>query len=158
MAKKKETFEEKYLRVKGTLITRTLTRKTRGQHPKDTRECYRWAIKYPMVKEGGDDVSTLIDCFGDRTGDQYCPKWIKDVITEESFADIEYINFKSQYPLFVKEYETSTEFNPENVISGAEGYFIIKLKPDNDGEYSAYCSKFIMTANGVSHDTDGCDF
>ena len=160
MPRKKTTHEyvENYLTVKGTLITRTLSRKTRGQHAKDTRECYRWSILYPMVKDTEEAINTLKACFGDRLDDQYCPKWIKDAINEESLQEVKYINFKSQYSLIVKDFETEKELNPDDIISGATGYFKLKFKPDKDGVFTAYCSRFLMTENGRGNDKAGCDF
>ena len=156
--RKVSNLEPLYLTIKGTLITRTLSRKTRGQHAKDTRECYRWAIKYPMVKDTELAINELKSCFGDRLDDQYCPKWIKDAINNGGFDEIEFINFKSMYPLIVKDYESEKELNPDDIVSGATGYFKLKFKPNDEGEFTAYCSRFLMTENGMGNDKADCDF
>ena len=152
-----KVYLDQYLTIKGTLFTRTLSRMTRGQHAKDTRECYRWSIHYPMVKDTEETIHILKQCFEDRLDDQYCPKWIKDAINEESLQEVEYINFKSQYPLIVKDME-GKELNPDDILSGATGYFKLKLKADKEGTYTAYCSRFIMTENGKNNDLASCDF
>ena len=156
--KKVSDLEPVYLTIKGTLTTRTLSRKTRGQHAKDTRECYRWSIKYPLVKDTELAINDLKSCFGDRLDDQYCPKWIKDAINNGGFDEIEFINFKSMYPLIVKDYESEKELNPDDIISGATGYFKLKFKPNDEGEFTAYCSRFLMTENGRGNDKADCDF
>ena len=156
--RKVSNLEPLYLTIKGTLITRTLSRKTRGQHAKDTRECYRWSIKYPMVKDTELAINELKSCFGDRLDDQYCPNWIKDAINNGGFDEIEFINFKSMYPLIVKDYESEKELNPDDIVSGATGYFKLKFKPNDEGEFTAYCSRFLMTENGIGNDKVDCDF
>jgi hypothetical protein len=111
-----------------------------------------------MVKDTELAINELKSCFGDRLDDQYCPKWIKDAINNGGFDEIEFINFKSMYPLIVKDYESEKELNPDDIVSGATGYFKLKFKPNDDGEFTAYCSRFLMTENGMGNDKADCDF
>lgn len=147
-----------YIRVKGVLLSPSLTMPMAGTHPKDKRKCYRITIKDPEFKDISEVKETVRKIYGVVEDERYIPKWVKNLINDEP---IEYINFKSNYELRCKERTLEGDIDiddNDDINNGAVGYFSIKLLQKEDS-VGAYLSSFLMVKNGEDFNPfEGCDF
>ena len=137
-------MEKRCFLVKGILLFgATLNDKTVG-YDKDTKECYRFSLKDGEFKNKNDlkEITSKYD-----VNDRFTPRWVKDFINDKKKP--EYINFKSQFPLVVRQRteQGDVEIDRSEVISGAKGWLSLTLKSDENGT-SLYSSQFLMIENG----------
>lgn len=137
-------MEKRFFLVKGILLFgATLNDKTVG-YDKDTKECYRFSLKVGEFKNKNDlnEITSKYD-----VNDRFTPRWVKDFINDKKKP--EYINFKSQFPLVVRQRteQGDVEIDRSEVISGAKGCLSLTLKSDENGT-SLYGSQFLMIENG----------
>jgi len=149
-------METNYYVIKCTLIFKTLIDKIAG-YGKDTRECFRCSIT-DMEFKNKDDLKTITSYYD--IDDRFTPSWVKDYVKSTGKTKPEYLNFKSNYPLTIKERrdDEEIEIDRENVISGAKGYMLIAVKHDGNS-CSIYPSQFLITENGKTRNVfDDCNF
>ena len=136
---------ENYL-AHGTLLFRnTLNDKTVG-YDKDTKEAYRFSLKAPEF-HGEKDLQS-ITCRYDAS-DRFTPKWVREFLNDKTKP--EYINFKSQFPLVVRQRteQGDVEIDRADVLSGAVGWLALTLKVDGDsGDAVLYAGQFLLEKNG----------
>lgn len=140
-------MEKRYFLVKGILLfAATLNDKTVG-YDKDTKECYRFSLKDGEFKNKNDlkEIASKYD-----VNDRFTPRWVKDFIKDKKKP--EYINFKSQFPLVVRQRteQGDIEIDRAEVISGAKGWLSLTLKSDENGT-TLYSGQFLMLENGKLH-------
>ena len=137
-----------YFYVKSTLIFRTLAETVKG-FGKDTRECFRCSIK-DLEFKNKDDLKTITEMYDPK--DRFTPTWVKDYIDSKGKKTPEYLNFKSNFPLTIKEKHDGKETEIDDVttvISGAKGVMLFVVKKDDEtGNVSMYPSQFLLLENG----------
>ena len=136
-----------YFYVKSTLIFRSLTDTVKG-FGKDTRECFRCSIK-DLEFKNKDDLKSIVEMYDAK--DRFTPTWVKDYVESKGKKKPEYLNFKSNFPLTIKEKRDGEEIELDRdiVISGAKGVMLFVVKKDDEtNSVSMYPSQFLLRENG----------